>query len=359
LFKRRRRIFTEVVAGEFAHDPHTFSMKAKCGLWSGSRNGIEDMTCRICGSKDNNITYEIREMMIGLREKFLYFLCSSCGCLQIAEIPNSMSKYYPSSYYSFSNEPSTENRLMKWARRERARYAVFNEGAVGKLIYEKVPNLALRSLSTLRLMQDSRILDVGCGSGSVLYALRQIGFKTLLGIDPNIDEHIHYENEVSILKSSIHDLTGEWDVIMFHHSFEHASDPLDTLHSVSRLLSKEGVCIIRIPIVSSYAWEHYGVHWVQLDAPRHFFLHSVDSLTLLSEKAGLVVENTVFDSTAIQFWGSEQYLRDIPLFSDRSYAVNTSKAIFSKEQIDAYTERAHQLNLEHQGDQAAFYLRKR
>ena len=336
-----------------------FSMRAKCGLWSGSRNGIEDMTCRICGSKDNNITYEVREMMIGLREKFLYFLCPSCGCLQIAEIPHSMSKYYPSSYYSFSNEPSTENRLMKWARRERARYAVFNKGVIGKLIYKKFPNLSLRSLYSLKLMRDSRILDVGCGSGSILYALRQIGFKNLFGIDPYIDEHIYYENEVSILKSSIHDLTGQWDVIMFHHSFEHASNPLDTLYSMSRLLSKEGVCIIRIPIVSSYAWEHYGVHWVQLDAPRHFYLHSIDSIELLTRNAGFTLDKVVFDSTAIQFWGSEQYVKDIPLFSDRSYAVNPSNAIFSREQIDAYKQRANQLNLENRGDQAAFYLRRR
>ncbi len=316
------------------------------------------MTCRICGGASDHGTYEAREMMIGLREPFLYFLCSSCGCLQIADIPSSMSKYYPSWYYSFVHEPSADHRLVKWARRQRAKYAVYNKGLMGRLIYEKVPNPALRSLFGLRIRTDSPILDVGCGSGSVLYALRQIGFKNLLGIDPYIDRPPHHEDGVSVLKRTIHDLSGQWDVIMYHHSFEHLVDPLPTLQAVARLLSNDGVCIIRVPVVSSYAWRRYGVHWVQLDAPRHFFLHSVDSLTLLSEKAGLVVKNIVFDSLAIQFWGSEQYLRGIPLFSDRSYAVNPSKAIFSKEQIDAYTERAHQLNLEHQGDQAAFYLRK-
>ncbi|MBI4380999.1 MAG: class I SAM-dependent methyltransferase [candidate division NC10 bacterium] len=317
------------------------------------------MPCRICGSVGNHRTYEAREMMIGLRDPFRYFLCAACGCLQIAEIPGSMAQYYPSAYYSFVHEPSADGRLMKWARRQRARYAVYNEGLIGKLIYEKAPNPALRSLWGLRITTDSSILDVGCGSGSVLYALQQIGFKNLLGIDPYIEGPTDHENGAPVLKRTIHDLTGQWDIIMFHHSFEHLVDPLATLRAASKLLSEEGLCIVRTPIVSSYAWKRYGVHWVQLDAPRHFFLHSLDSIALLSEQAGLIVENIVFDSTAMQFWGSEQYLRDIPLFSERSYVVNPSKAIFSRGEIDAYAKGARQLNLEQQGDQAAFYLRKR
>lgn len=65
---------------------------------------------------------------------------------------------------------------------------------------------------------------------------------------------------------------------MFHHSFEHIADPFETLCSVRRLLSS-GTCLIRIPIVDSWAWENYGVNWIQIDAPRHFF-------SLLKKKCG-------------------------------------------------------------------------
>lgn len=317
------------------------------------------MECRICDKKDDHITYQVREMMIGLRETFHYVLCSSCGCLQIVEIPQSMARYYPSTYYSFSNEPASEGLPYKWARRERAKYAVYGKGVMGGLLYRRFPNPALRSLSRLGVMREARILDVGCGSGSVLYALRQIGFTNLLGIDPYIDDDIRYENGVSILKTTIEALAGQWDVIMFHHSFEHASRPLEMLQAASRLLSEDGVCIVRIPVVTSFAWDHYGVHWVQLDAPRHFFLHSSDSMALLARQAGLKVEDIVCDSTALQFWGSEQYLRDIPLYSERSYAVNPSNGIFSRGQIKAFEQQAERLNANHRGDQAAFYLRRR
>ena len=157
---------------------------------------------------------------------------------------------------------------------------------------------------------------------------------------------------------TIHDLNQEFDLITFHHSFEHIFDPLKTLESVHRLLSKEGVCLIRMPTVSSYAWKHYRENWVQLDAPRHFFLHSVQSIKILAEKANLKLVKVRYDSIAFQFLGSEQYLKDIPLESDRSYSKGKKNSMFSKNDRRNFKKRAHQLNLENQGDQAAFYLQK-
>jgi hypothetical protein len=58
--------------------------------------------CRICANNENQKVSEVREMMFGFRDVFTYFQCSVCGCLQIADIPTDMSKYYPSNYYSYS-----------------------------------------------------------------------------------------------------------------------------------------------------------------------------------------------------------------------------------------------------------------
>jgi hypothetical protein len=69
--------------------------------------------------------------------------------------------------------------------------------------------------------------------------------------------------------------------------------------------------------------------WVQLDAPRHFFLHSANSLGLLAGKVGMAVTETVYDSDELQFVGSEQYLKGIPLRSENSYVVNPSRSHFT------------------------------
>jgi hypothetical protein len=116
--------------------------------------------------------------------------------------------------------------------------------------------------------------------------------------------------------------------------------------------------LIRIPTVSSYAWKYYKSNWVQIDAPRHFFLHSIKSIELLASEIDLRPVDIIYDSDAFQFWGSEQYLRGIHLYSERSLLKGQSKSIFSASEIDTFTKKAEDLNKHKQGDQAAFYLRK-
>ena len=39
-----------------------------------------------------------------------------------------------------------------------------------------------------------------------------------------------------------------------------------------------------IPVKSQTIWEKYGVNWSQIDAPRHFFLHTIKSFKILCSK---------------------------------------------------------------------------
>jgi len=145
---------------------------------------------------------------------------------------------------------------------------------------------------------------------------------------------------------------------MFHHSFEHLPFPQEIFKCISRLLNDRGVVLIRTPIVPSYAWEYYGVNWVQLDAPRHFFIHSLKSLEILAAQAGLKIKEVIYDSTEFQFLGSEQYQRDIPLISERSYYKNPQKSIFSAGERKMFNLKADNLNNDKLGDQASVYLTK-
>ena len=316
------------------------------------------MECKICKNEKENKIYEAREMMFGIRENFTYFQCSACNCLQIADIPADMSRYYPSDYYSFSLGLKAENPVKEFIKNHRNKYAVLNDSIIGKLLYNYFPNETYKTLSLLNLTKDTSILDVGCGNGALLHSLKEIGFKTLQGADPFIESEIIYPNGLKIAKQSIHEVKGKWDVIMLHHSFEHMSDPAETLRSIERLLSPTGCCLIRIPTASSFAWQHYSTNWVQLDAPRHFFLHSLESMDLLVKQSGLYIDKVVFDSNSFQFWGSEQYIKDIPLFDTKSYAVNKNGSVFSNSEIKTFEEKARELNKNKQGDSGAFFIRK-
>lgn len=317
------------------------------------------MKCKICGNQNGNKVFKVKEMMFGFDDVFDYFECSKCGCLQITEIPLDMSKYYPSNYYSFNEiKNSTTNRMKRILGKERDRYAFTGSGFVGRILNNIYPAHHIDAMIRANVNIDSRILDVGCGSGNLLRSLNDIEFMNLNGVDPYIEEDIEYDN-VKIIKKHIIDLDAdEFDLIMFNHSFEHIPDQKETLNSVYRLLSENGVCIIRIPTVSSFAWEKYNVNWVQLDAPRHFFLHSINSIKLLALNSGLILKDYFYDSTAFQFWGSEQYLRGNSLNSVNSYGKNPKKSIFSKHEIKSFKEKAKDLNDNKLGDQVTLYFAK-
>jgi SAM-dependent methyltransferase len=316
--------------------------------------------CRICNNSNANKTYIAREMMFGYRDEFEYFKCSNCDCLQIKEIPNNLSKYYPEHYYSFTKPRlSTQFFPMSFLRRQRLLYALGKKNLIGMTLSKifGLPNLP-GWIKKAKLVPENDILDIGCGVGRLLLRLKKKGFSRLTGIDPFIEDNIFYKNGVQIFKKEVENIQGQFDFIMLHHSFEHMPDPLSILKHLYVILKHNRHILIRIPVSSSFAWEKYKTNWVQLDAPRHLFLHSVMSIQILSDQVGFKVADIIFDSTAFQFWGSEQYIRDIPLMDSRSYKKNPKGSIFSDEDISTFKKRAKELNGNKNGDSACFYLFK-
>ncbi len=319
--------------------------------------------CQICGNYEQNRAYEVREMMLGLRDTHSYFECSDCGCLQITKVPENIQSYYPSKdYYSYDEvKPATgiKGALIKM----RDRYAATGTCLIGRVMQRLQPHDKLPSLRYTKVNLDSQILDVGCGAGHLLHSMQEAGFKNLLGIDPFNEKVINYDNGLTIEQKSIHDLPiknekGDWDLIMFNHSFEHVYDQFNVLEKAEKLLKSGGVCMIRVPTVTSWAWRSYGVDWVQLDAPRHFFLHSIQSMNKLAEQTGFKLEEVIYDSFAFQSWGSVQYQKDIALHDENSYAVSPEKSPFADADIKEFEQHSKELNASKAGDQAAFYLRK-
>jgi SAM-dependent methyltransferase len=318
------------------------------------------MRCRICRSEAEHPRFEALEMMFGWREPFGYFQCSACGCLQIETVPDDLPRFYGSGYYSYGT-PAYRNALTAWLNGRRDAWAIEGRGLIGRALHRRRPRQDLLCLRPLKLAPEkrsARILDVGCGAGHFLYALRERGYTRLLGVDPFIDADIRYANGLVIERKAVAEVAGEWDVITFHHSFEHIPDQQATLAAAARLLAPGGVCVLRLPVVDSAAWHEYGVHWVQLDAPRHLYLHTQLSVRALAQQAGLRLDAVAHDSTGFQFWGSEQYRQGIPLRDPRSLAQDPRSALFSAEQRAGFERRAEQVNAAGEGDQAAFYLRR-
>lgn len=297
-------------------------------------------------------------MMYGTREEFEYLLCDNCGCLQISEIPDNIAQFYPSDYYSYSSGTKKKRWLRDLTRKYRNLYAIEGKGFLGSILSEiKSPAPLFRAYGRTGIDRDASILDVGGGSGTHVRELHALGIKNATAIDPFIERDVIENGRTIARKLSIFEVEGPFDLITFHHSFEHMDKPKDILIKAGALLAEGGSILMRIPTVTSDAFDEYGANWSDLDAPRHFYLHSHRSIRLLAESAGLMVTDFWCDSNAFQFWASKQYAADIPLNDPRSYSMNPAASIFSQEDMKAFERRAVQANKALRGDAISLILK--
>ena len=130
--------------------------------------------CTVCESTDFSVVIA-KERMIGLNDSFQYLECNSCKSLFLQDVPEDLSKFYPSNYYSFGKYigSSSLSKVLK-----RLRYQAFKSG-----LSLRPPNY-FEWLSRLKVKEQSKIADIGCGNGQLLAELSYCGFTSLHGYDP-------------------------------------------------------------------------------------------------------------------------------------------------------------------------------
>lgn len=313
--------------------------------------GNTGLKCRICGNESENELIIARERHLGLGDKFEYILCHKCLCLQIKEIPLNLDRYYPSEYYSFraARFPSELNWFNFFLKKSLIRHYMgyFDPAGTILSVFYKHPFPWIRKRE---INFNSKILDVGTGAGRKLLSLQRSGFRNLSGTDPYISGDFKYKKGLTIVKKDISEIDDKYDFITLHHSFEHMDNPGEVIRHISRLLNPDGCALIRIPVANSYVWEKYRDSWVHLDAPRHIFLHTTESMEILLKETDLKIDDIIYDSTEFSFTGSEKYLRNLPL--------SAPDDIFTRKEINSYSREAEVLNKSKKGDCACFYLKK-
>jgi 2-polyprenyl-3-methyl-5-hydroxy-6-metoxy-1,4-benzoquinol methylase len=298
-------------------------------------------------------------MYIGTREEFEYFECSNCGCLQIKDYPQNPEKYYPDNYGSFKvRNLKKPNKLIGYLRNQKLKYAINEKRTIIGFLLNLIikPGFEQKMLPA-GITTDSSILDVGSGVGSLLLNLRNKGFKDITGSDIFIKNDLIYDDNLRILKKELNEIEGKFDFIMLNHSLEHMPDHNDVLKQLYRLIKPSKMVMIRIPIKTDYIWNRYGINWASIDAPRHFYLHTLKSMEIIAQKNNFRIEKVIFDSEIFQFYASEQYIKDIHLLSENSYYFKNKNTIFRKSELRKFRKMTLELNRTGRGDGACFYLK--
>ena len=281
--------------------------------------GLKNHKCKICGKEGIFQSYLVREMMKGTMDEFEYFVCSGCHCLQISEVPNNLGDYYGDGYYSMAAEID--------------------------------PNVKFEGPVT----NSTKILDVGCGIGAWLYYSAIEGHDNLFGCDPFIKEDIHYGKRVNIKKCDITAMEGDgtFDLIRMSDSFEHVINPIEVLENARRLLKDNGYIWISLPIYPNIAFDMFGPYWYQLDAPRHIFIHSINSLRYLADKCDLSIVNVEYNSNPGQVIMSFFYQQGI-LYNEITNELIGQK--FPNSEVEKLYELSEEANKKGIGDHAIIWL---
>ena len=313
-----------------------------------SELGDACVACRRDGSEAEQFKASETQEVTG--ETFGYRLCAGCGSLQIVDVPDDLSRFYDTANYSSFNvknslvtRPVVQNPASRLALR-----------TLGAFHRRTGKGLGLRFVRDAGIGSRDSVLDIGSGAGENLIHMRLLGHRDVQGSDPFLPTDIDVHG-TKIVSRHHSELTGTYDWVVMNHSFEHVPDPHAMLASAARLMADDGRILIRMPIMGMAAWERYGIHWSQIDAPRHLVLYTPEAMEHMARDAGLVVERLFFDSWSFQFWGSELAQRGLPHLGA---SMQQARRHFTKQQLRDWALESDRLNAQRRGDAGGYVLRR-
>lgn len=233
----------------------------------------ESVECALCGASDFNPLFSAADYEYRLPGEFHVAQCRNCGLVAQNPRPpfSDILRYYPAQYTALAGEDAGIVLRIKRAVLYRRRIGSYVE-LIGRT---------------------GTILDIGCGDGSLLSALRKQGEWELVGVEPSICE------SVAIPGIRIHATTlegarladGSVDLAIMNHVLEHVPSPRKTLEELMRILRPGGYICGEVPDFNCVERRLFGKHWGGFHLPRHITHFDRRSLAGLLASCGL--RNTV------------------------------------------------------------------
>ena len=245
--------------------------------------------CPLCGST------EIKEWLwgtdphYGIPGRHQFVRCGECALVFLNPMysDEELKALYPEDYYAYQEEVQAG----RWKTRAK-RLLGYWQGT-------KDPGFEI----------PGEMLDIGCGAGSFLAAMRDRGWS-VRGVE--INESAAQKAQAKGLDVfcgtlQVARLASEsFDYIRASHSFEHMTRPHEVLDEVYRLLRPGGKLLIAVPNRRSIAAHLFGKNWYHLCPPVHAFQYSVTSLSRLLTMHDFDVDRIVFNSHYAGMLGSLQ-----------------------------------------------------
>jgi SAM-dependent methyltransferase len=223
--------------------------------------------CMLCNSRANEIL--LRGVRYGPRLQVRR--CRRCGLVFLWPRPNreDLDEYYLGAYRGDYDETPVAER---------------HRGDLDEAY------LRVRRLRQF-LQSNMRLLEIGCGSGAFLDAVRPY-VREIVGVEPDEASRQWIKKVLGVpVKERTDGVVREkkvFDLLVLFHALEHIPDPIDFLKSLRPLLKRDAKLVLEVPNVSDallsiYQIPAYNRFYYQ---KAHLYYFSKDTLARVLYEAG-------------------------------------------------------------------------
>lgn len=234
--------------------------------------------CEICGGKTKSIGRTKDWFLRTSSKKFPMYKCQGCGSFGLWPKPTAkdLAVAYPKTYWWQGKALGRFGRLLE-------SYRFFG----AKLI----ANWVNQSLVGFSKKKKFSVVELGCGTGTVLAAGRMMSGWRVLGVDGS-REGVKVARKDYKLEARVMDLEkqtphlGGFDGILVFHLLEHLREPLKFLMKINKGMNPGSLIFLAVPSADGLGRRLFGLKWRGFDVPRHLRTYSSRGLTGQLKRVG-------------------------------------------------------------------------
>jgi SAM-dependent methyltransferase len=220
--------------------------------------------------------------------------CSNCGVGYTERFPIDVNDVYSNSEYL----PIAKNDYLRNVAYRKKRFGV--------------ERLEIINDYTDHSPSETRLLDIGCGTGWFLECAKEAGFQVWgqeIGVE--LAEFTSKRLEACVFNCEVIQIEKKerFDVITMFDVLEHVANPRQTLNHLFHLLKPGGVLIIFVPNLESVAFDILKERSTQCMPVEHLFYFTEASLTNLLKSVGFKIK--MFETKGMDIADLYSFYKDV------------------------------------------------
>lgn len=253
--------------------------------------------CMVCGAQGIPLYSHLHDRLFGVQGEWSMVRCSNAACallwLDPMPAPGELGKLYGSYHTHEHIEASAAPLPVRLSEALRRAYCKAQHGGPANRDWGGVavaqfsrlwPGVRAQwdsSVSYLRFQQHGRVLDIGCGSGTMMRRLAELGWQ-VEGIDFDAKAVAAARNDgLNVHVGTVEEqnyASDCFDAVVMSHVIEHVPDPRALLQECYRILRPGGQLVSITPNAASWGHQLYGECWRGLEPPRHLHIFTPEAM---------------------------------------------------------------------------------